>query len=111
MAKKKQKLESYDLPRKPIPTGEVLEPILPPEKTDPLAAAREAAIKALSTLKWTEYIPHEPTAKQLAFLSLPHREAFFGGAAGGGIERRMFFGAYAATRKIRRIANGRSPVR
>lgn len=36
------------------------------------------------TLKWTEFIPHEPTAKQLAFLSLPHREAFFGGAAGGG---------------------------
>lgn len=32
----------------------------------------------------TDYIPHEPTAKQLAFLMLPHKEAFFGGAAGGG---------------------------
>lgn len=34
--------------------------------------------------KWTEYIPHNPTPKQLAYLLLPHREAFFGGAAGGG---------------------------
>ncbi len=34
--------------------------------------------------KWTEYIPHEPTGKQLAFLLLPHREALYGGAAGGG---------------------------
>ena len=33
---------------------------------------------------WSKYIPHEPTSKQLAFLMLPHREALFGGAAGGG---------------------------
>jgi phage terminase large subunit-like protein len=32
----------------------------------------------------TKYIPHRPTAKQAAFLLLPHREAFFGGAAGSG---------------------------
>ena len=32
----------------------------------------------------TRYIPHRPTPKQLAFLWLPHREAFYGGAAGGG---------------------------
>jgi predicted phage terminase large subunit-like protein len=32
----------------------------------------------------TRYIPHAPTPKQRAFLLLPHREAFFGGAAGGG---------------------------
>ncbi len=32
----------------------------------------------------THYIPHTPTAKQRAFLILPHEEAFFGGAAGGG---------------------------
>lgn len=30
-------------------------------------------------LKWTEYIPHSPTPKQLAFLLLPHKEALFGG--------------------------------
>lgn len=35
-------------------------------------------------LKWTKYIPHQPTAKQMAFLMLPHQEAFYGGAAGGG---------------------------
>lgn len=34
--------------------------------------------------KWTEFIPHEPQPKQLAFLMLPHLEAFYGGAAGGG---------------------------
>ena len=32
----------------------------------------------------TEYIPHVPTAKQHAFLWLNCREAFYGGAAGGG---------------------------
>ncbi len=32
----------------------------------------------------TEYIPHTPTVKQRAFLLLRSREAFFGGAAGGG---------------------------
>lgn len=35
-------------------------------------------------IKWTPYIPHEPTPKQLAFLMLRQREALFGGAAGGG---------------------------
>lgn len=35
-------------------------------------------------IKWSRYIPHYPTPKQLAFLSLPHFEAMFGGAAGGG---------------------------
>lgn len=33
---------------------------------------------------WSKYIPHLPTGKQLAFLLLPHEEALFGGAAGGG---------------------------
>lgn len=32
----------------------------------------------------TEFIPHHPTPKQQAFLLLPHREALYGGAAGGG---------------------------
>jgi hypothetical protein len=34
--------------------------------------------------KLTDYIPHRPTPKQQAFLVLPHREAIYGGAAGGG---------------------------
>jgi phage terminase large subunit-like protein len=35
---------------------------------------------------WTHYIPqnHKPWAKQLAFCMLPHFEALYGGAAGGG---------------------------
>jgi phage terminase large subunit-like protein len=38
------------------------------------------------SLRWTTYIPdgHTPSPKQRAFLLLPHREALFGGAAGGG---------------------------
>lgn len=35
-------------------------------------------------LKWTEFIPHRPTIKQLAFLLLPTIEAFYGGEPGGG---------------------------
>lgn len=35
-------------------------------------------------IAWSEYIPHVPTPKQHAFLWLDVREAFFGGAAGGG---------------------------
>lgn len=38
----------------------------------------------LFRLKWTKYIPHQPTAKQRLFLALPQEEAFYGGAAGGG---------------------------
>ena len=34
--------------------------------------------------KLTKYIPHRPFPKQSAFLLLPHNEAFYGGAAGGG---------------------------
>lgn len=33
---------------------------------------------------WTRYCPFQPSPKQLAFSMLPHREAFCGGAAGGG---------------------------
>lgn len=36
------------------------------------------------SLKWTGYIPHEPHPRQAIFLSLACREAFYGGAAGGG---------------------------
>lgn len=42
----------------------------------------DTAIKLLPA--WTDYIPHDPFPKQLAFLMLPHREALYGGAAGGG---------------------------
>lgn len=33
---------------------------------------------------WAKYIPHDPTEKQRQFLALIHKEAMFGGAAGGG---------------------------
>jgi hypothetical protein len=44
-------------------------------------------------LKWNKYIPNTPTAKQIAFLSLPHREALYGGAAGGGKSDALLMGA------------------
>ena len=44
---------------------------------------REKLTKQL-TPKMTKFIPHTPYPKQAAFLSLNCREAFYGGAAGGG---------------------------
>lgn len=41
-------------------------------------------LQQLLTPKTTKYIPHVPTPKQAAFLLLDNREAFYGGAAGGG---------------------------
>lgn len=41
----------------------------------------------------TAYIPHAPTPKQRAFLLLPEREAFYGGAAGGGKSDALLMGA------------------
>ena len=38
----------------------------------------------LPPLKWSKYIPVEPTARQAAGLLLPKRELMYGGAAGGG---------------------------
>ena len=35
-------------------------------------------------LKWSRFIPHLPTARQVLFLLLNDREAMYGGAAGGG---------------------------
>ncbi len=35
-------------------------------------------------IKWTKYIPHEPTEPQKRFLKLDCKEALYGGAAGGG---------------------------
>lgn len=41
-------------------------------------------LQRLLTPKMTKYIPHVPTPKQSAFLLLNNKEAFYGGAAGGG---------------------------
>lgn len=41
-------------------------------------------LKAHLTPRLSEYCPHTPTPKQQAFLWLTCREAFYGGAAGGG---------------------------
>jgi predicted phage terminase large subunit-like protein len=41
-------------------------------------------LQSLLTPKMTKYIPHVPTAKQSAFMLLDNKEAFYGGAAGGG---------------------------
>lgn len=38
----------------------------------------------MTDIKWSKYIPISPSSTQLSFLLLPHLEAFFGGAAGGG---------------------------
>lgn len=38
----------------------------------------------IMTPKLNKYMPHTPTNKQAAFLLLDNREAFYGGAAGGG---------------------------
>ncbi len=44
-------------------------------------------------IKWSKYIPHTPFGTQLAFLMLPHLDAFFGGAAGGGKSDVLLMGA------------------
>jgi hypothetical protein len=41
-------------------------------------------LQSLLTPKMTPYVPHVPTPKQAAFMLLDNKEAFFGGAAGGG---------------------------
>ena len=55
------------------------------------AMSRPAASKSnlsdpfpLLVRRWTSFIPHTPTPKQLAFLLLGGQEALFGGSAGGG---------------------------
>jgi hypothetical protein len=39
------------------------------------------------------YVPHTPTERQGLFLDLPHKEAFYGGAAGGGKSDALLMGA------------------
>jgi len=49
-----------------------------------LTRSELAKLQQLLTPKMTKYIPHVPTPKQAAFLLLDCKEAFYGGAAGGG---------------------------
>lgn len=42
---------------------------------------------------WSKYVPHKPWPKQLAFCMLPHREALYGGAAGGGKSEALLMAA------------------
>jgi len=44
-------------------------------------------------LRTSQYSPHEPTDRQRLFLNLPHLEAFYGGAAGGGKSDALLMGA------------------
>jgi predicted phage terminase large subunit-like protein len=49
-------------------------------------------LQRLLTPKMTKYIPHVPTPKQAAFLLLDTKEAFYGGAAGGGKSDALLMG-------------------
>jgi len=51
-----------------------------------------AVLQQLLTPKMTQYIPHVPTPKQAAFLLLDCKEAFYGGAAGGGKSDALLMG-------------------
>lgn len=55
-------------------------------KTQPVAVQAAQALDSLAhSIKWNNYIPHDPSPKQLAFLLLnDYRELLYGGAAGGG---------------------------
>lgn len=52
-----------------------------------------SALEKAVTPKMTKYIPHQPYAKQAAFLLLTCKEAFYGGAAGGGKSDALLMGA------------------
>lgn len=65
--------------------------IAAPVDLSPDRALLEAA--RLLTPKLTGYIPHVPEPPQQAFLLLNHREAFYGGAAGGGKSDALLMGA------------------
>lgn len=55
------------------------------------ARAKEQEARARILVR--KYIPHEPTERQKLFLNLPHSEAFYGGAAGGGKSDALLMGA------------------
>lgn len=62
---------------------------------DALAVAidHNQSLKSALTFKPNPFIPHDPSPKQRAFLMLPHVEAFYGGAAGGGKSDALLMGA------------------
>lgn len=53
-------------------------------KLKDLSRSEKQKLQKLLTPKFTKYIPHTPTPKQAAFMLLENKEAFYGGAAGGG---------------------------
>jgi hypothetical protein len=57
-----------------------------------LSRTEMAKLQQLLTPKMTRYIPHTPTPKQAAFLLLDGKEAFYGGAAGGGKSDALLMG-------------------
>lgn len=64
--------------------------------THPGAISRERALSEAARLlvpKLTRYIQHVPEPPQQAFLLLPNKEAFYGGAAGGGKSDALLMGA------------------
>lgn len=63
------------------------------DSIEKLSVREKKNLAELLTPKLTHYIPHIPTAKQAVFLLLPHREAFYGGAAGGGKSDALLMGA------------------
>lgn len=54
------------------------------KKEPPKLDTSSEKLKYLLSPAWNKFIRHHPTPKQTAFLLLPHKEAFYGGAAGGG---------------------------
>jgi len=75
-----------------------METKLSPERKAALEALEAAirhneGLKNTLTFKPNPFIPHEPSPKQRAFRILPHVEAFYGGAAGGGKSDALLMGA------------------
>lgn len=52
-----------------------------------------SVLNRLLTPRWSKYIPHVPFPTQQAFLLLEGREAFYGGAGGGGKSDALIMGA------------------
>src|SRR3989337_968646 len=76
-----------------------MSPTPPPSRIEPPPSSPfsptldYSRLQVLTEPRLTPYIPHRPTPKQSAFLILPHREAFYGGAAGGGKSDALLMGA------------------
>ena len=58
-----------------------------------LSSTEIELLKRATTPKLTEFIPHNPSPKQAAYLLLDVREALYGGAAGGGKSDALLMGA------------------